>query len=112
MFVEPKYQIREELKKSELEYTFIYTGVIQEYIEWIGFDVKNKTATFPADGNTKIVTTSTQDIGKFTAESLKLPEARNATIRVGSVSSFNEILQKFEEATGENVDKLIIPLFG
>ncbi|CAG8454470.1 5917_t:CDS:2 [Diversispora eburnea] len=80
------------------EYT---TGLFQEFVEMLGFDVKNKTATFYVDGNSKIYSTSLADIGKYTVESLKLPEARNATIRVaGSTETFNEILQMFEEATG------------
>ncbi|RHZ75328.1 hypothetical protein Glove_216g44 [Diversispora epigaea] len=100
-FVDSKFQIREELEKSGMEYTYIFTGIFQEFIEWLGFDLKNKTATFYVDGNSKMHFTSLADVGKYTVESLKLPEARNATIRVaGSTETFNEILQMFEEATG------------
>ena len=69
----------------------------------MGFDIKNKTAKFYADGNTILATMSMSDIGKYTAESLKLEESRNATIRVaGSRFSLSEILEKFEESTGES----------
>ncbi|RHZ75220.1 hypothetical protein Glove_216g36 [Diversispora epigaea] len=100
-FVDSKFKFREELEKSGMEYTYIFTGVFHEFIEVIGFDAKNKTATFYVDSSSKVHTTSLADIGKYTVESLKLPEARNATIRVaGSTDSFKEILQKFEEVTG------------
>ncbi|RHZ75326.1 hypothetical protein Glove_216g42 [Diversispora epigaea] len=82
-FFDRKFQIREELEKSRIEYTYIFTGIFQEFVEMLGFDFKNKTATFYVDGNSK------------------LPEARNAIIRVaGSTETFYEILQMFEEATG------------
>jgi len=76
--------------------------LFQEYFSWIGFDVKNKKATFYGDGNTKLPTTTLPDIGKYTVETLKIPEARNGTIRVaGATLTLDEYLQKFEEATGE-----------
>jgi hypothetical protein len=88
--------------KSGLEYTIIYNGLFQEYLSWIGFDIKNKKATLYADGNKKLHTTSLSDIGKYTVETLKIPEARNAYIKVAGASlSLNEYLQKFEEVTGE-----------
>ncbi|CAG8552785.1 215_t:CDS:2 [Diversispora eburnea] len=100
-FINSKIQFREELEKNGIEYTYIFTGIFQEFIEMLGFDLKNKTVTFYVDGDPKIHSTSLADIGKYTVESLKLPEARNATIRVaGSTFTIKEILQKFEEATG------------
>jgi len=96
-----KAKFREELEKSGLEYTFIYVGLFQEFLTWFGFDVKNKKATFYGDKNSKLYTTSFSDVAKYTVESLKLPESRNATIRVsGAVLTLDEILKKFEEATG------------
>ncbi|CAG8503859.1 12207_t:CDS:2 [Dentiscutata erythropus] len=93
--------IPSEFEKSGMEFTIIVTGFFYEYLESLGFDHKNKKATFYADGNTKIVCTSLPDIGKYTVESLKLPEARNGTIRVaGSVLTLNELLKKYEEITG------------
>ncbi|CAG8733364.1 5275_t:CDS:2, partial [Racocetra fulgida] len=95
-----KFRFMEELNKSGLEYTHIYTGLFTEYLESFGFDIKNKKATFLADGNTKIYTTTLADIGKYTVESLKVPEARNGNIGVyGTILTYNEMLQKFEEAT-------------
>ena len=97
-----KASFREKVKNSGLEYTIILNGLFAEYLGWFGFDVKNKTATFNADGSAKLAVISLSDVGKFTAESLKLNESRNTTIKVtGSVLSLNEILQKFEQATGE-----------
>jgi len=96
-----KMKFDEEVIKSGLEYTIILNGLFQEYLAWLAFDIKNKKATFYADGNKKIHTTSLSDVGKFTVESLKIPEARNAHIKVAGVSlSLNEYLQKFEEVTG------------
>ncbi|PKB99323.1 NAD(P)-binding protein [Rhizophagus irregularis] len=100
--VDDKIKFREELEKSGLEYTYIQTGLFQEYLYWIGYDIVNKKATFFGDGNTKLYTTSLPDIGKYTVESLKIPETRNAQINVaGATLSLNEYLKKFEEVTGE-----------
>ncbi|CAG8474446.1 5832_t:CDS:2 [Scutellospora calospora] len=101
LFHASKLAFLQELEKSGIEYTIIVTGLFQEYIGILGFDHKNKKATFYADSNTKIATTALSDIGKYTVESLKLPEARNGTIRVaGSVLTLNELLKKYEEITG------------
>ncbi|PKK64522.1 NAD(P)-binding protein [Rhizophagus irregularis] len=98
-----KIRFEEEVIKSGLEYTIIYNGLFQEFLGWIGFDVKNKKATFYADGNKKLHTTSLSDVGKYTIETLKMPEARNSFIKVAGVTlSLNEYLQKFEEISGEN----------
>jgi hypothetical protein len=102
MFTDPKVKFREDLEKSGLEYTFIYVGLFQEFLGWVAFDVKKKEATFCVDENNILSTTSLADIAKFTVESLKIPEARNGTIRVaGAILSLKEYLQKFEEATGK-----------
>ncbi|PKY27222.1 NAD(P)-binding protein, partial [Rhizophagus irregularis] len=101
--IDGKIKFREEVVKSGLEYTFIFTGLFQEFLGWFGFDVKNKKATFYADGNKKLHTTSLSDVGKYTVETLKMPEARNAVIKVaGATLSLNEYLQKFEEVSGEH----------
>ncbi|RGB42417.1 hypothetical protein C1646_738500 [Rhizophagus diaphanus] len=100
-YTDAKAKFREELKKSGLEYTFIYNGAFQEFLGWAGFDVKKKEATFFVDENIIISTTSLSDIAKYTVESLKVPEARNGIIRVaGAALTLKEYLQKFEEATG------------
>jgi uncharacterized protein YbjT (DUF2867 family) len=116
MVLDTKITFREKVKQSGLEYTFIRCGAFAEYLGWFGFDVKNKAAKFYADGNTIVPVTALSDIGKYTAASLKLEESRNATISVaGSRLTLNEILKKFEEATGSNwkvvVDKDIIHRF-
>ncbi|CAG8750784.1 21860_t:CDS:2, partial [Dentiscutata erythropus] len=100
-FHKPKVEFFQELEKSGMEYTIIVNGLFYEYLSSLGFDHKNKKATFYADGNTKVVCTSYPDIGKYTVESLELTEARNGTIRVaGSVLTLNELLKKHEEVTG------------
>ncbi|RGB31540.1 hypothetical protein C1646_627004, partial [Rhizophagus diaphanus] len=63
-----KIRFEEEVIKSGLEYTIIYNGLFQEFLGWIGFDVKNKKATFYADGNKKLHTTSLSDVGKYIVE--------------------------------------------
>ena len=77
-------------------------GLASEYLGTVGFDVKNKTAKFYVDGDTILSTIYLADIGKYTAESLKMEESRNATLKVaGSRFSLNQILEKLEEATGK-----------
>ncbi|PKC71059.1 NAD(P)-binding protein [Rhizophagus irregularis] len=100
--IDDKDKFREELEKSGLEYTYIEVGIFQEFFDWLGFDIKNKKATFYVDANEKIPTTSLNDIGKYTVENLKIPEARNARINIaGSFLSLNEYLEIFEKASGE-----------
>jgi hypothetical protein len=75
----------------------------------MGYDIENKKATFFGDGNTKLYTTSLSDIGKYTVESLKIPEARNAHINVaGATLSLNEYLKMFEEITGKYTVLLLL----
>ncbi|CAG8621465.1 432_t:CDS:2 [Paraglomus occultum] len=96
-----KITFRQKVQESGLEYTFIQSGTFVEYLDWTGFDVKNKTAKFYADVDSKLAVTSMSDAAKYTVESLKLEECRNASIRVaGSMFSLSEIVKKFEEATG------------
>ncbi|CAG8552767.1 214_t:CDS:2 [Diversispora eburnea] len=107
-FFDSKLQIREELEKSGMEYTYIFTGIFQEFVEMLGFDLKNKTAKFYVDGNSKIHSTSLADIGKYTVESLKLPEARNATIRVAGskwkVVEDREVRHRFRSQIPSSAD--------
>ncbi|CAB4385590.1 unnamed protein product [Rhizophagus irregularis] len=103
-----KIKFEEELINSGLEYTIIFNGLFQEYLSFIGFDAKNKKATFYADGNKKLHTTSLSDVGKYTVETLKMPEARNAVIKVaGATLSLNEYLQKFEEVSGSKWEVVV-----
>ncbi|CAB4421237.1 unnamed protein product [Rhizophagus irregularis] len=106
--IDGKIKFREEVVKSGLEYTVIFTGLFQEFLGWFGFDVKHKKATFYADGNKKLHTTSLSDVGKYTVETLKMPEARNAVIKVAGVTlSLNEYLQKFEEISGSKWEVVV-----
>ncbi|GBC02778.1 hypothetical protein RclHR1_04810009 [Rhizophagus clarus] len=103
-----KIKFEEAVMKSGLEYTIIFNGLFQEFLSWIGFDVKNKKATFYADGNKKLHTTSLADVGRYTVETLKMPEARNAVIKVaGATMSLNEYLQEFEKITGSKWEVVV-----
>lgn len=74
----------------------------------MGYDIKNKKATFYDDGSKIFPTTSLHDIGKYTVETLKIPEARNGHINVaGAILSLNEYLEIFEKVTGEYIFYLI-----
>ncbi|CAG8700587.1 24832_t:CDS:2 [Racocetra persica] len=95
-----KYKLRDALEKSGLEYTYIFNGIFYESLEFFGFDVKNKKVTFYANDDAKVRITSLADAGRYTAESLKIPEARNGIIRVGLTLTLNELLKKFEEVSG------------
>ncbi|PKY33222.1 NAD(P)-binding protein [Rhizophagus irregularis] len=106
--IDDKDKFREELEKSGLEYTYIEVGIFQEFFDWLGFDIKNKKATFYVDANEKIPTTSLNDIGKYTVENLKIPEARNARINIaGSFLSLNEYLEIFEKASGSKWEVIV-----
>ncbi|UZO01181.1 uncharacterized protein OCT59_012285 [Rhizophagus irregularis] len=88
--IDDKDKFREELEKSGLEYTYI------------------EKATFYVDANEKIPTTSLNDIGKYTVETLKIPEARNARINIaGSFLSLNEYLEIFEKASGSKWEVIV-----
>ncbi|CAG8557071.1 187_t:CDS:2 [Acaulospora morrowiae] len=105
MITDGKAKLREKIENIGIEYTYFSVGLLQEYVSWLGFDVENKKATFYADENSKISITSVTDIGKYIVESLKMQESRNASIMVaGTTLSLNEILQKYEAATGSKWD--------
>ncbi|CAG8457997.1 5348_t:CDS:2 [Cetraspora pellucida] len=95
-----KYKLREALETSGLEYTYIFNGIFYEFLKTFGFDAKNKKATFYVNDDAKIRIISLADAGRYIAESLKIPEARNGIIRVGLTLTLNELLQKFEEVSG------------
>nr|CAG8460861.1 2681_t:CDS:2 [Entrophospora candida] len=108
VFTDDKIKFQKELEECGIEYTFIYNGLFQEYLTWFAYDVKDKRATFYVDDSTKIFCTSWLDIGKYTVESLKIPEARNAHIQVaGAVLTLKELLQKFEKASGGSKWKVV-----
>ncbi|CAB4432796.1 unnamed protein product [Rhizophagus irregularis] len=78
-----KDKFREELEKSGLDYFYV-------------------------DANEKIPTTSLNDIGKYTVETLKIPEARNARINIaGSFLSLNEYLEIFEKVSGSKWEVIV-----
>ncbi|GBB90057.1 hypothetical protein RclHR1_16930001 [Rhizophagus clarus] len=108
LIIDDKIKLGQEVEKSGLEYTYIYVGLFQEYFGWFGFDIKNKKVTFFDDGSKVFPTTSLSDIGKYTVETLKLPEARNAHINVaGAHLTLNEYLELFEKATGSKWEVVV-----
>ncbi|CAB4432795.1 unnamed protein product [Rhizophagus irregularis] len=81
--IDDKDKFREELEKSGLDYFYV-------------------------DANEKIPTTSLNDIGKYTVETLKIPEARNARINIaGSFLSLNEYLEIFEKVSGSKWEVIV-----
>ncbi|PKY21213.1 NAD(P)-binding protein [Rhizophagus irregularis] len=108
VLIDDKIKFGEEVEKSGLEYTYIYVGLFQEYFGWLGYDIKNKKATFYDDGSKIFPTTSLHDIGKYTVETLKIPEARNGHINVaGANLSLNEYLEIFEKVTGSKWEVVV-----
>ncbi|RIA90902.1 hypothetical protein C1645_768692 [Glomus cerebriforme] len=61
--------------------------VIKKFFGWLGFDVKNKQVKFYDDYDARFPTTASSDIAKYTVESLKIPECRNAHIKIDPVPS-------------------------
>ena len=107
-----KIQIRKALEASGLEYTYIVTGFFHSLVApYFGFDFANGKVSIVGDGNVRTSWSSFEDIGRAVAESLELPQSKNATLYIDSdVLTFNEIVHLYEKKNGKKYEITYTPL--
>jgi uncharacterized protein YbjT (DUF2867 family) len=72
-----KASIREEIKTLGLPTVAFFTGLWTEWIEHLGFDLKNNKIVIKGQGDAEISMTSIDDVARFVAYVLtELPKAR------------------------------------
>ncbi|KAE8158376.1 hypothetical protein BDV40DRAFT_276019 [Aspergillus tamarii] len=112
-----KFKAIEELENSTLEYTRFSNGMFMDY--WFApfvpsafqanlpcwVDLGNRFAALPGDGNTPMVLTHSQDVGKFVAAVLDLPRWEKHVYLIGDRLTLSEFLSTAEEALGVEFEK-------
>ena len=105
---------------KNLEYTYVYTGMFMDYFAmpklptpmqslYHIMNVPAKTAVIPGDGNSTVAYTHTEDVGKFIAAALDLPQWGGSYSIVGDLTTHNEIVATAESLTGTRTpDSLIV----
>jgi nucleoside-diphosphate-sugar epimerase len=73
-------------------------------------NLRDGTATFPADGSQQAVFTAMQDIGKFVAASLDLPKWEPDSRIVGDKVSGNELVKLVKEICGRELQVTRVPV--
>jgi len=114
----------EKLAASPLTYTRFVNGFFLDYFGYphyptympymaIVFDIQNKVAAIPGDGEVPVTFTLTRDVGKFVAASLDLESWDERSLIIGDKAKLNDMLEWAEAATGskfqvtyDNLNKL------
>lgn len=112
-----KFKAVEELENTTLEYTRFSNGMFMDY--WFApfvpsafpanlpcwIDLAAKFAAIPGDGNTAMVLTHSQDVGRFVAAVLDLPRWEKRYCLAGDRLTLNEFLSIAEEGIGVDFEK-------
>jgi NADH dehydrogenase len=103
----------ERLKESGLVYTILRPSCFMEV--WlspaVGFDAANARATVYGDGEQLLAWISFKDVARFAVDCLGNPAARNRALELGGPESLspNEVIRRFEQATGRNFEVTYVP---
>lgn len=106
-----KAQTIAELKKTSLEYTAFYNGILLDYYSTPVFksymhsvtivvDLPHNTAAIPGSGNTPVTFTHTFDLGKYADRVLDLEKWEPEYYIVGDQVTWNEFVKIAEESKG------------
>ncbi|KAE8381935.1 hypothetical protein BDV26DRAFT_278354 [Aspergillus bertholletiae] len=114
----------EQLRNSGLEWTVFHIGMFMDYFATpalksylkphvAAFDIENKVAAIPGDGNVPVTLTYSFDMARFLVASLDLEHWEEESRVVGDEVTWNEFLALAEEARGskfevcyDDIDKL------
>ncbi|KAF2676089.1 NAD(P)-binding protein [Lentithecium fluviatile CBS 122367] len=109
-----RFQIMDELRKTNLEWTAIYNGIFMEYYVSglpthlekyaIAVDVEAGIAGIPASGNVPIAFTYSRDIGRFVAALQSVEKWEQDYRIVGDTKTWNEVVAIAEKAKGVKFD--------
>lgn len=103
---------QDELRRSGLEWTVFHIGMFMDYYATpalksylkphiAAFDLENKVAAIPGDGNVPVTLTYSFDMARFLVASLDLEHWEEESRVVGDEITWNEFLALAEEARGE-----------
>ena len=83
-YYDEKLSVQEAVKKSNIEYTFVATGMFAEYVysPFNGFDWKNRQVEVYGSGDTKIYATYTGDIARLLPDILLHPNSKNNYVKI------------------------------
>ncbi|RSM06219.1 hypothetical protein CEP52_005854 [Fusarium oligoseptatum] len=106
-----KHAAADALDSTKLEHTVWYTGHFADYYlmphakSYLNtltcvVDMANNTAAIPGSGNVPVAFTYTQDLAKYVAASLTLPQWPSRTWLVGDKMTWNEVVAFAESAKG------------
>ncbi|KAF2651152.1 phosphoserine aminotransferase [Lophiostoma macrostomum CBS 122681] len=111
-----KYHViaRRELEKTNLEFTYIYTGFFMDYLGmpyyetkmrqlYILLDAAHRVASIPGDGLARIALTCTKDVARYIAAALDVPSWPRVLTVAASHISTNELVALAEKCTGEKL---------
>lgn len=105
---------RRELEKTQLEYTYIYSGFFMDYFGMPYFptdmrplsivtDIMNGVAHIPGDGNAVISLSYTKDVSRYIAGALELEKWPKVLTVVGSRITSNELVALAEGILGRKL---------
>lgn len=124
-FTSEKVAIHQPLRKvkaergSDFEFTFFQTGAFMNYFglgnskpdgaKALGhlkpfpfiFDLKNRKADIPGDGERRMVFTTAEDIGRFVAEVTQLDKWEENSVMKSDWLTFNEIINIARDLVGK-----------
>ncbi|OQD69701.1 hypothetical protein PENPOL_c002G08549 [Penicillium polonicum] len=106
-----KAEAIEAVKKTSLEYTAIYNGILLDYYAApqlkanippcpLFVDILHESAAVPGSGDDLVVFTHSIDIAKFVVSSLDLPEWREESYILGEKFTWHEFIKLAEDAKG------------
>jgi len=105
-----KLDVRDAVRQTGINYTFIEVGLFAEYLisPFFGVNIADGTVSAPGSMSTRVTVTSIADIGALTAAAVLSPAARNQTIRLaGDTVSYNDIAATLESLTNKTVKRSV-----
>jgi len=102
-----KIAAREELRKLNLEYVILETGLFNEYIVPLcGFDLEKGVVKFGGSGHQKFSTTLISDIAKVVPDISTHPNAGNKKVNIqGDLVTIEELIQLAETILGKKLER-------
>lgn len=108
-----KYGIEKKLEQSQVPYTiFRLTGFYQGLIEQYAIPILENLPIWVTNENTYIAYMDTQDIAKFSLQSLQIPETRNQRFFLRGLQGWvsSEIITLCEQLAGQTASLQRVPL--
>jgi hypothetical protein len=113
-----RLSVMNEISKTDLEWTQFYNGFfldyygmpyIDTYLNPVNFVVgmADKVAVIPGTGDEPFSLTYTKDLAKFVAAVLDLPKWEEKFCAYSEQTTWNSVVKRAEEVTGERSARII-----